>query len=60
MNIPNIAALFKSRGMDYREMARKQPDLLLQAPGTLRDKLDALPGSVGFVVRLCFTSCQTA
>ena len=39
-----MAALFKSRGMDLKDMARKQPDLLLQAPGTLRTKLDAIPG----------------
>jgi len=43
-NLPNLAALFKSRGMDLRDMARKQPELLLQAPGTLKNKMDALPG----------------
>ena len=41
-----MAALFKSRGMDLKDMARKQPDLLLQAPGTLRTKLDAIPGTL--------------
>jgi hypothetical protein len=43
-NIPELAALLKSRGMDIRSMARKQPDLLLQNAGTVRLKMDALPG----------------
>ncbi|GAX79459.1 hypothetical protein CEUSTIGMA_g6900.t1 [Chlamydomonas eustigma] len=45
-NIPELAALLKSRGMDIRAMARKQPDLLLQNAGTVRLKMDALPAAL--------------
>lgn len=57
-NIPNMVALFKSRGMDLKEMARKQPDLLLQAPGTLRTKLDAIPGALSFRVLILLAIAQ--
>ncbi len=45
-SLPNLSALLKSRGMDLRDMARRQPDLLLQNPGTIRMKLDAMPGAL--------------
>ena len=59
-NIPNMVALFKSRGMDLKDMARKQPDLLLQAPGTLRTKLDAIPGALcsGCLFLHAFVQCS--
>ena len=40
-----LDALFKSRGLSLGVMARREPQLLLQQPGTLRNKIDAIPVS---------------
>ncbi|KAG1653208.1 hypothetical protein FOA52_006733 [Chlamydomonas sp. UWO 241] len=44
--LTEMDALLKSRGLSLQSMARRQPDLLVQAPGSLRIKIDAIPAAL--------------